>query len=87
MIVEGIEPKSDRRIATIFVWVAVHRDGGEGIISADVPGLVMGETRHTPLMSSIRTVADGLEPLASEVIRLSRRAVRAELREFRWVMP
>jgi hypothetical protein len=84
----GEAPTAEQRIAVLYVWVGVHADGGEGILSADLP-LIGSTIRHAPLMSSKRDVAEQLRPLARQVPRasmhLSDRFVRIELREFHLV--
>jgi hypothetical protein len=85
----GEAPGPAQRIEMLYVWVGVHADGGEGILSTDLPLPLPGGTRHTPLMSSRRELAERLRPLAREVQRasmhLADRFVRIELREFRVV--
>ncbi len=87
-LVYGEAPTAEQRIAVLYVWVGVHADGGEGILSADLP-LIGGVRRHAPLMSSKRDVAEQLRPVACQVQRdamhLNDRFVRIELREFRLV--
>jgi hypothetical protein len=84
----GEPPTRDQRIAVLYVGVGIHADGGEGILSADLP--MIGTTiRHAPLMSSKRDLAEQLRPVARQVQRASMhledRFVRIELREFRLV--
>jgi hypothetical protein len=87
-LVYGEAPTAEQRIAVLYVWARVHADGGEGILSADLP-LIGSTIRHAPLMSSKRDVAEQLRPVARQVQRdamhLNDRFVRIELREFRLV--
>jgi hypothetical protein len=88
-VIYGEAPGPSQRVETLYVWVGVHADGGEGILSADMPLPLPGGTRHTPLMSSRRDLAESLRPLARQIQRnsmhLADRFVRIELREFRMV--
>jgi hypothetical protein len=60
-----VPPEPDQRVIEIHAWIATHADGSEGIVSADIP-MPMG-MRHSPLLSSKRTVAEKLEPLARKI--------------------
>ncbi len=86
-------PEKEQRIDVLFAWVGVHADGGEGILSTDLPALPGdapgGAMRHVPLISSKREVIERFRPVAREIQRASMhqadRFVRIELREFRTV--
>lgn len=82
-------PPPEQRITELHVWIAIYPDGSEGIVSADLP-LSFG-TRHSPLLSSKRKVAESLGRLAREVQRAAmhqaQRIVRVELRTYRLTEP
>ncbi|HEY0203838.1 MAG TPA: hypothetical protein VGC15_06805 [Acetobacteraceae bacterium] len=61
----------DQRVRELHAWIATHRSGAEGIISADLPG-PLGEKMHMPLVSSRRDVAVALEPFAKRALFLGR---------------
>lgn len=65
-------PPPSQRIRELHCWIAVYADGSQGILSADM-AMDFG-TRHTPLISSKREVAESLEPMA-------RRAQRAAMHQ------
>jgi hypothetical protein len=73
------------QVLEVHIWIGVHADGREAMLSADLP-LVMG-VRHTPLMSSRRDLAEKFAPLVREIQRAamhgSDRLIRVELRTFR----
>jgi hypothetical protein len=56
-------PPGEQRITELHLWVATYPDGGEGVVSADIPIPDIG-SRHMPLMSSKRAVAERLKPYA-----------------------
>jgi hypothetical protein len=60
------EPTPGQRIAELYCWIATYADGTEGIIAGGLPGLGM-----TPLVSSRRHVAEQLEAVARNAMRLS----------------
>jgi hypothetical protein len=86
-------PDKDQRIEVLYAWIGIHADGGEGILSTDLPtpGLPGGATRHVPLISSKREVIDKFRGLARDIQRASMhradRFVKIELREFKRVPP
>jgi hypothetical protein len=67
-----IPPPPNQRITQIFIWVMINEDGGESIMSHDMPmeEVVFG-TRHMPLMSSKRDVAQKLRPIAEHICSLA----------------
>ncbi|MGD0109994.1 MAG: hypothetical protein ABSC06_39145 [Rhodopila sp.] len=77
-------PPEPKAIHEIFVWIGVHADGREAMLSADMP-MAFG-TRHTPLMSSRRELAEEMQTLARriqrEAMHRSDRLIRIELRTF-----
>jgi hypothetical protein len=84
-------PDKDQRVDVLWAWVGIHPDGGEGILSTDLPtpDLPGGARRHMPLVTSKRHVAEICGLVAREIQRASMhqadRFVRIELREFRRV--
>jgi hypothetical protein len=84
-------PDKDQRIEVLYAWIGIHADGGEGILSTDLPTpwLPGGPRRHMPLVTSKREVAELCASVAREIQRASMhqadRFVRIELREFRRV--
>jgi hypothetical protein len=78
-------PPEAGTIDTVYIWIGVHRDGREGMISADMPA-AFGATRHMPLITSRRASAEAMAPLAERIRRESthktNRIVRVELRTF-----
>lgn len=85
-------PEVGCTITEIHMWIAIQDDGGEGIMSADVPFSMSDGSltvRHIPLMSSSRDSAELLGPRARQVQQVARdhggRLVRIELRSFRLV--
>jgi hypothetical protein len=79
-------PNPTKPITEIYVWIAVHANGGEGILSADLPTPV--GPRHMPLMSSDRDIAEGMGGVARAIEMASRAAgtwVTVEMRSFRLV--
>jgi hypothetical protein len=77
-------PPEPNPIRLIHVWIGVHADGLEAMLSADMP-MSFG-TRHTPLMSSRRDLAEAMAPLARriqrEAMHRADRFVKVELRTF-----
>jgi len=74
----------DQKVTSLHAWIAIHENGGEGIISADLPA---GKSmRHMPLIASRRDRAFRMEPLAEEAAEMSQTSaqpvVRIELRSF-----
>lgn len=78
-------PPEANPILSIHVWIGIHADGQEAMLSADMP-MAFG-TRHSPLMSSRRDLAEALGVLARKIQREAMhradRFVRIELRTFR----
>ena len=66
-------PEPGHVIEEIHCWIAVDKNGGEGLISADMPFEVNGrtETRHLPLFSSKRDVIMSMAPLAQRAAKLN----------------
>jgi len=60
------EPTPGQRIVNLHCWVATYQDGSEGIIAGGLPDMGM-----TPLVTSRRHVAEGMEAIARQVQRLS----------------
>jgi hypothetical protein len=85
------QPDREQRVDVLYAWIGIHADGGEGILSTDLPtpGLPGGATRHMPLITSKRETAELCGRLARNIQRASMheadRFVRIELREFRLV--
>lgn len=83
-VLYDLEPERGQ-VSEVHIWIGVHADGREAMLSADMP--MFGGTRHTPLMSSRRSTAEALAPLARQVQRAamhgSDRFIRIELRTFR----
>jgi hypothetical protein len=80
------------RLDEVSIWIGIHVDGSETIISADLPiqhsdGTWV--TRHMPLMHSMRERAEPFACLARKIQReamhRSDRLIRIELRTFRRV--
>ena len=76
----------DQKVTSLHAWIAIHENGGEGIISADLPSGRTRTMRHMPLMASRRDLAFRMEPLAEEAAEMSQTSaqpvVRIELRSF-----
>ncbi len=74
---------TDQRINEIHIWVMIAKDGGESIISHDLP--MPWGTRHTPLMSSKRHIAEMMKPLTERILRRlpDDCGARVELRTFK----
>jgi hypothetical protein len=74
-------------VVELHAWIGHYRDGGEGILSADLP--LAGQIRHMPLMNSQRATALKLHRLARQIQQQSQSTpaaiVRIELRTFRAV--
>jgi hypothetical protein len=68
-----IPPPGEQRITELHLWVATHPDGGEGIVSADVPIPGIG-SRHIPLMSSRRELAEKMKPFAEHAQQAAAKA-------------
>lgn len=72
-----------QRIDKIHVWIGITRDGGEGILSADVP--MFGTVRHVALVSSKRHVAESMRPLVDslkDMAAAQNHFIEVELRTF-----
>jgi hypothetical protein len=76
-------------ITELHVWIGHYAQGGEGLISADLPMPGDLGMRHMPLMNSSKRVAASLAPLARQAQSASQhvaaRITRIELRTFRMV--
>lgn len=60
-------PPADQRVTELHVWIATHPDTGEGIASADIDfGGDIG-SRHTPLMSSKRKIAERMQVIVDDL--------------------
>lgn len=72
-------------IREIYVWIGVHTDGREAMLSADLP-FAFGK-RHAPLMSSRRETAEMMGRIARQIQRAAMhraaRFVKIELRTFK----
>lgn len=77
-------PPEPERLREVFVWVGIHADGREGMMSADLRTAI--GIRHMPLMSSRRGLAEQFMPLAMKIRRKSlhgnNRIIRVEMRRF-----
>lgn len=78
---------ADQRVEELWVWVGIHQNGGEGIMSADLPWGDTGAPRHVPLMTSKRAQAEGAmaqlaRRIQREAMHRADRLVRIELRHF-----
>jgi hypothetical protein len=62
----GWEPPQGNRILALYVWIATHDDGSEGIIAA-----IFG-TAQMPLLSSRLDLADRMRPMAEEAMATDR---------------
>jgi hypothetical protein len=76
-----------QRIDELWVWIGTHPNGGEGILSVDLPAGDTGAPRHMPLMSSKRELAEvamaGLaRRIQREAMHRQDRLVKIELRHF-----
>ena len=74
-------------IDQIWIWIGVHADGSEAMISADLPMLLstgVETMRHMPLLHSTRAGAEAMHGLARriqrEAMHRSDRLIRIELR-------
>lgn len=63
--------RPDQRIRELHAWIATHKSGAEGIISADMPG-PMNERMHMPLVTNRRDFAEALESIAKRALFLGR---------------
>ena len=85
------QPDREQRVDVLYAWIGIHADGGEGILSTDLPTpwLPGGPRRHMPLVTSKRQVAEICGLVAREIqlasMHQADRFVRIELREFRRV--
>jgi hypothetical protein len=61
----NIPPAPGQRVTQLFAWIAIHPDGGEGIMSTDMPLGDLG-MRHMPLITSKREVAEKMRPIAEQ---------------------
>jgi hypothetical protein len=80
----GPEPPADNRITELYAWVAVHPNGGEGVMATGIALEGHGVIAMTPLVRSNRESAERIGDQAHELARLS--GTRAELRRFKMVM-
>jgi hypothetical protein len=84
-------PPNATPIREIHVWIGVHADGQEAMLSADMPMPFGAGMRHMPLMSSRREQAERMADLARRVQREAMhradRFIRIELRTFRAETP
>lgn len=82
-------PPPEQRIDTLYVWIATHHDGAEGMMSADMDiGPPIG-VRHIPLMTSKAHLAGLMESKARQLQRAALaetgRPITIELVEYRRV--
>lgn len=80
-----ITPPASPPFTELFVWIAHHADGSEGILAADLEP-VRGVKRHMPLMNGHRDMAERMTNRAKAIQSSSQhtkhRIVRVELRRF-----
>lgn len=78
-------PPQPYPITEVHIWIGIHADGREAMLSTDMP-MAFG-TRHTPLISTKREVAEGLWVLARRIqlaaMHRADRLIRIELRTFK----
>ena len=80
----GTAPAPEKRISVVYAWVAIHKDGGEGLMAH---WMNMGD-RVMPLvsMTNERRLADKMTPFVQQIVDQSQgsgnEVVRAELRTF-----
>lgn len=77
----GNAPEPEKRIEMLYLWIAIHPNGAEGIIAADLE-VMPGVIRHTPLMNSRRDGAEAMRSIAIGLGESSDPPVRVELRAF-----
>ena len=65
-------PRPDKVVREIHAWIGTHPEGGEGVLSADMPFGPGGERRHMPLFASERRVALMLQPVAEACCQAAR---------------
>ena len=66
---------ADQRVRELHAWIATHKSGAEGIISADFPVILEpSERMHMPLVSSKRSIAERMGPYAKRAAFLGRHA-------------
>jgi hypothetical protein len=82
------------RLDEIHIWIGVHTDGSETILSADLPMQYSDGSpamRHMPLMHSQRDRAEQCAELARliqrEAMHRSDRLIKIELRTYRRAAP
>lgn len=68
---------ADQRIIDVWAWIAVHANGGEGIISGVLPGLGLAQ-----LFSANEAMAQAMEPLAKRAVKVAPKGTTCELRKF-----
>jgi hypothetical protein len=61
------EPTPGQMIHELHCWIATYSDGTEGIIAGGFEGIGM-----TPLLSSRRTQAEAMEPMARQAQLLTK---------------
>lgn len=71
-----------KRIDALHAWVATHPSGEEGLISGDIPMPGSRGSRHMPLLSSKRPLAEALYPIVNRVLRLAPKGTTARLVTF-----
>lgn len=91
---QDLPPEAGKRLDELYVWVGVHADGAETLLSADLTlPLSDGTTvqRHMPLLSSTRRVVESpqMRALARriqlEAMRQSDRMIAIEIHTYRVV--
>jgi hypothetical protein len=60
---------ADSRMDTLYAWIAIHENGGEGILAGGIPGLGM-----VSLICGNERLAEKLERLADAACAASARA-------------
>jgi len=78
-------PPEKAPILEVFIWIGIHADGREAMLSGDFD-LPLGR-RHMPLISSRRELAEKMGDMARQIqqtmMHQADRVIRIELRTFR----
>ena len=59
-----------QRINELYAWIGIHKNGGEGILSADFDISGVG-LRHMPLVTSNVLIIEKLEEIAQDIQQAS----------------